>query len=100
MPEQAIQMDFERRLWSHAQTEVTRLGRAFAPQCEQLVRGLVTGAAGALRAQPERLTDAEANLTRLIDEMGMEASLRGDADLHEASFVGAMSHLCPLWPFC
>ena len=100
MSGEATQLDYEQILWSVADKEAGSLGKAFAPGCEQLVRGLAADGARQLVGNPERLVDAEVNLRRLVREMANEASLRGDSELHEYSLQSVMGRLCPLWPFC
>jgi hypothetical protein len=102
MPSRTVEA-VERRLWAIAQYRAADYG--FAPNCLSTVRDMIRRGAERLDAEgfvndEDRIVLAEANLSRYISEMILEARRRGYTELHEDTEYQAHITLCPIWPFC
>jgi hypothetical protein len=91
------------RLTSTWHARVVASGLGIDPACSERLEQLVSLGAVVLDstgATPEVLNQAAANLERLVDTMADIARSQGDQVLHEWWLQGALSRLCPLFPFC
>ena len=91
------------RLISVSQVRVAGSGLGIDPNCAYELDKLIQDAAQHLdtvRAAPQVIDDASANLELLIDAMADVARGRGAQVMHEWSLGDARARLCPLFPFC
>ena len=89
-----------KRLYSLAGNVARSRGYSFTPDCDHNLQLLLEASAGKLAANDEAsIQQAEQNLVTLIGEMIKELP-PGDYQLHEWTLSGALSRICPLFPFC
>ncbi len=89
-----------RKLWRIVEEEALAAGLGIAPNCEALLRELVSKGEAGLRGTVRRRAEAEENLRWFVRAMIVEAKARNWTELHEDAFMEALKKLCPLWPFC
>jgi hypothetical protein len=75
------------------------------PDCERHLIQLIDQAGSNLKnrglySDQHRLREVEINFEKLLVEMTRQAGAMGLQELHESTFLNALSRLCPIFPFC
>lgn len=104
-------LKMEERLWITANYLAREAGLEYSVPCATVVRDLVRAGTRNMirekRTSEHDFDEADANLSRLVNEMIGEAKrmpnprakLPGPTLIREGAFVKA-KEICPLWPFC
>jgi len=95
----AVMPDPVSYLMFRAETLASQKGFPFTPECAKNLRTLLESRTNLLTTSTE-IEQGESNVVRLIDAMIVEAQSHQLTDLHEFTLSGALSKLCPLFPFC
>lgn len=95
------QMSIEMRLEAIMQS----WGMPIEPGCLQHLSQLINEAGQRLKesgliSDSSKLLETENNFQKILDEMTNQAGILGLNELHEITFVNALSRLCPIFPFC
>jgi hypothetical protein len=78
-------------------------GFGIDPACENDLKNKVRTAAQTIGGRgfvAQDVSDASANLVRLLETMMEISRGKGEKTLHEWSLRDALAKLCPLFPFC
>jgi hypothetical protein len=99
--------ELESRYWNIFHDEVVKHNLEIHPNCERLVKELITnGAEELIRADQlygvtdSNMDEAQKNIQLFAQSMIAEAVAEGSNLLHEDIFSSVSFKLCPLWPFC
>lgn len=92
-------------LWMHAALVAAEAGMTFEPGCEFNLRNEIAAAVpkiigGSPLGWEQEVRDAVYNTEKLVRGMVREAQTQNATTLHEWSLTGALTSLCPLFPFC